>query len=215
MQNDNLRQYAEPRPTCQSSVDCLPKPGERMRDLWTSELAAWHQQTPSAPQEPRVVAAYRQLEQQTDRLFRVLTDCAGPRGIKVTFTFLERPYQSDQELISAVATEHHLEVSVAATERYRLHPVLDCRPGGPYDRFRAVHDIVGHVFGRRGFDADGEYSAWRFQDRLYRGLARLALVTELRAEHAVLRETGEFGDHKALIPSCALTTREYWAVRDR
>jgi hypothetical protein len=170
-----------------------------VEDLGTSELAAWHLQTQSTPNEPRVVAAYRQLEQQTDRLFRFLTDRARPHRINVTFTFLERPYESDQELISAVAGEHELEVSVAASNLYRLHPVLDCRPGGPYDRFRAVHDIVGHGFGHRGFDAKGEYSAWRFQDSLYRGLARLALATELRAEHAVLRETGEFGEHKALL----------------
>ena len=161
-------------------------------------------QTPSTPGEPRVAAAYRQLEQQTDRLYTYLTDDAGPCGITVEFTFARRPYESDLELIASIIDEQRLEVSVAAGDRLRLHPVLDCRPGGSYDRFRAVHDIVGHGLCRRGFDAEGEFWAWRFQNGLYTGLARLALATELPAEHAVLRVTGEFGDHKALLPPFAL-----------
>jgi hypothetical protein len=198
-QGDGLTQCAEERGRCQSNVDSLSGAGMSTGDLRAAELADWHLHTRSRPNDPRVVAAYRQLEQQTDDLYRSLSDCTRPCGIEVIFTFLKEPYSSDQELITGVADEHRLEVSVATSDRYRLHPVLDCRPGGSYDRFRAVHDIVGHAFGRRGFDAEGEYSAWWIQNTLYRGLARLALATELRGEHAVLRETGEFAEHKALI----------------
>jgi hypothetical protein len=178
------------------------RPGE---DPWASELAEWHLQTQSTPHDAGVLAAYRQLEEQTDGLFRSLTDRASRHPVTVSFTFLRQPYDSDQELISAIVYERRLEVSVAAIDRHRLHPVFDCRPGGPYDRFRAVHDIVGHGFGQRGFDAEGEYSAWSIQNCQYRGLARLALATELRAENAVLRKTGEFAEHKALILPRALS----------
>jgi hypothetical protein len=116
-------------------------------------------------------------------------------------------------MIGAVASERRLEVSVAASDSYRLHPLLDCHPGGPYDRFRAVHDLVGHGFGRLGFDPDGEYWAWRIQDALCEGSARLALAAELRAEHAVLQETGEFSDHKALVVLPAFVSREYTVAR--
>ncbi len=192
-------QYDEARQPCRSSVGWLPSAVSRTGDPAATELAGWHLKTQSAPDDPRVIAAYDQLAAQTDRLFQLLTDCPSPCCIKVTFTFLRQPYKSDDELIAAVINDKRLEVSVAASDRHRLHPVLDCRPGGPYDRFRAVHDIVGHAIGHRGFDAEGEYSAWLYQDSLYGGLARLALATELRAEHAVLRETGEFAEHKALL----------------
>ena len=197
-QSDSPNEYDERRRFCRSGPDCRPA-GSGTGDPWAPDLAEWHLHTQSSPDNPGVLAAYRELEEQTDGLFRSLTDCASPCPIAVSFTHLSQPYDSDQELISAIVTEQRLEVSVAASDRHRLHPALDCRPGGPYDRFRAVHDIVGHGFGGRGFDAQGEYSAWRIQNCLYRGLARLALATELRAEYAVLRETGEFAEHKALI----------------
>ena len=72
-----------------------------MGDRRATELAAWHMQTHSTPNDPRVVAAYRQLADQTDRLFQSLTDGASPYRINVGFTFLRRPYESDRELIAS------------------------------------------------------------------------------------------------------------------
>jgi hypothetical protein len=210
--SDSPSEYQETHRPCRSGVNCHPTASIRSEDPWASELAEWHLQTQSTPHDPGVIAAYRQLEEQTDGLFRSLTDRASPDPITVTFTSLRQPYDSDQEMISAIVNERRLEVSVAAVDRHRLHPVLDCRPRGPYDRFRAVHDIVGHGFGQRGFDAEGEYSAWRVQNCQYSGLARLALATELRAEYAVLRKTGEFAEHKALIIPSAVS-RRHWAER--
>jgi hypothetical protein len=186
-----------------SPTDATPK-----GDPWASDIAAWHLQSASTSDDPRIAAAYRQLQQQTDCLFRVLTDHSRPHCIRVSFTFVRRPYDSDQELIAAIVNERRLEVTVASSDQNRLHPALDCCPGGPYDRFRAVHDIVGHGFGLRGFDAEGEYSAWQFHNDLCSGLAQLALATELRGEYAVLTQTGECAEHKALIFPPALVLRE-------
>ena len=205
----DLDQSHQARSHCRTSGGCHLLCGGGAGSQWTTELAAWHLQTKSAPNDPRTAAAYRQLELQTDRLFQFLTERIGPYRVEVTFTFLRRPYQSDHEMIGAVISERRLEVSVAASDRCRLHPLLDCRPGGSYDRFRAVHDLVGHAFGRLGFDADGEYWAWRIQDLLYKGSARLALAAELRVEHAVLQETGDFSDHKALVVPRAYVLLEY------
>jgi hypothetical protein len=174
--------------------------------LW-SDLAAWHSEMPSQSGDHLVDVAYDQLTRQTDRLFRALTMEGNPCRFDVRFSHTERPYQSDRELISAVLSERQLEVVVAASDKYRLHPLVDCRPGGAYDRFRAVHDILGHALAGRGFDAEGECAAWHCQDRYYRGLARLALLAELRAEHAVLAETGAFSEHKAAIPPPPLARR--------
>jgi hypothetical protein len=50
-----------------------------------------------------------------------------------------------------------------------------------------------------GFDRDGEFAAWLTQERLYDGLARWALATELHAEHSVRWTTGTLADHKATL----------------
>ena len=76
---------------------------------------------------------------------------------------------------------------------------MGCEVGGAYDRFRAVHDVLGHAYLGVGFDRDGEYATWRFQERFHSPLARRALATELHAEHSVRWTTGELPEHKAVL----------------
>lgn len=153
----------------------------------------------STRRDPTVCAAYGQLEQQSDRALMALTRFQPLRGVRVVFTRSRMPYASDHEMVAAVRTEGLLEVTSAATERDRRHPLMGCEVGGAYDRFRAVHDIVGHVGPGLGFDRDGEFAAWLVQERLYRGLARWALATELHGEHSVRWTTGVLSDHKATL----------------
>jgi hypothetical protein len=68
-----------------------------------------------------------------------------------------------------------------------------------YDRFRAVHDLISHAHLGYGFDRHGEFSAWIAEDRLYTGLARWALATELHGEHSVLWTTGSRAEHRAVL----------------
>jgi hypothetical protein len=84
---------------------------------------------------------------------------------------------------------------------------MGCEVGGAYDRFRAVHDIIRHVVPGLGFDRDGEFAAWLVQERLYRGLARWALATELHGEHSVRWTTGVLSDHKATLLDRGLLAR--------
>jgi hypothetical protein len=145
--------------------------------------------------------AYDQLERQSDAIFARLTGSDRPlhRGFRVEFTLCESPYHSDDELVGAVRTHGVLEITTSARERDRRHPLLGCDLGGSYDRFRAVHDLIGHVGPSLGFDRDGEFAAWLTQERLYDGPARWALATELHAEHSVRWTTGTLSDHKATL----------------
>jgi hypothetical protein len=146
--------------------------------------------------DPLVRAAYQQLEAQTDHLLQRLVR-AWPGGLRLVSTALESPYGSDDDLLVAVPTTGTLEIPRVA--RSRRHPLLGNSPGGPYDRFRAVHDLLGHVHHRFGFDRDGEFAAWLAQDRHHHGLARWALATELHAQHSVLWSTGELAEPKATL----------------
>ncbi len=84
---------------------------------------------------------------------------------------------------------------------------MGCEVGGAYDRFRAVHDILGHGHLNVGFGREGEYAAWRYQERLHSPLARLALATELHAEHSVRWTTGGLPEHKAAVLDGAVIER--------
>jgi hypothetical protein len=166
---------------------------------WAREVAAWFVTAPNHRDHPIVVAAYAALERESDRLFRRLTQ-NGPAGhVRVVFSCCSSPYESDEEMIGAVRSTAVLEVTTVAADRHRRHPALDSVCGGAYDRFRAVHDVIGHVQQGHGFDRHGEFAAWRAQERFYSGLARIALGTELHGEHSVCWTTGAFSDHKAVL----------------
>jgi hypothetical protein len=165
-------------------------------EVATAFLAAF-----STPKDQLVLAAYDALARQSDRLFNRITRSRTRRHLQVEFTRCRVPYGSDDEMIAAVRTTLLLEVTTT-TEGGRPHPVLGNEMGGVYDRFRAVHDIVGHVATGFGFDRHGELGAWQAQDAYYTGLARHALGTELHGEHSVCWTTGEVAEHKAtLLPA--------------
>ena len=144
-----------------------------------------------------VALAYQQLERQTDRQFAMLTDPQGPYRITVVGTRETIPYRDAGELIASVLAARTLEVTASPADR--AHPLLGAEVGGAYSRFRAVHDLVGHVATGYGFDQDGEYSAWLVQRSLYTGHARWAAATELHGEVSALWTTGQFAEHKALL----------------
>jgi hypothetical protein len=167
----------------------------------------------STPTDPVVDAAYAQLCRQSDRLFERLTDRRGRRPVRIAFTRHREPYRTDWEMIEAVRAGGLLEVATAALEPGGRHPLMSCAMGGAFDRFRAVHDIVGHVWPRLGFDRDGEYGAWLGQERFFRGLARWALATELHGKHSVLWTTGVVAEHKAILLDADLLRRSRHASR--
>ena len=151
----------------------------------------------SRPDDPVVAAAYRQLAEQAHRWFERITSVEG--GVRVAFSALADPYRDAAELRDAVRSTGTLELHSVAYDRDRRHPLLGCRVGGSLDRFRAVHDVVSHAWGDHDFDRDGEYSSWRAEHLMYRGLARDALATELHAHHSVRWTTGEVAPYRAVL----------------
>jgi hypothetical protein len=174
-------------------------PVVQLDETYAHQVAARFLDPPSMPQDRFIVTAYRLLEVHSDRLFQGLTRPHAARTVRVVFTRCRAPYASDVEMIAAVRATRVLEVVTARVDRDRQRPLLGNEPGGSYDRFRAVHDLVGHVRPGHGFDRHVEFAAWLAQDPLYRGLARRALATELHAEHSVLWTTGNLAEHKATL----------------
>jgi hypothetical protein len=160
---------------------------------------------PRISKNPIVRAAYAVLESQAARWFDRLTSRCARTPIRVVYTRSPEPYATGHELAERVRVDRVLELRSAHHDPDRRHPLLDHSVGGAHDRFRAVHDIVSHAWLKYGFDRDGEFSAWLAEDRLYDGLARWALATELHAQHSVLWTTGTVAEHKAaLLPLSVL-----------
>ncbi len=155
--------------------------------------------------------AYSVLVRETDGLFELMTQAHKP--ISVFFTMCTEPYADADELIRSIRCDRRLEITTAARERDRRHPMMGNGLGGAYDRFRAVHDVLGHGHLGVGFDREGEYSAWRFQERLHSPLARQVLATELHAEHSVRWTTGDLSEHKAAILDQRVVARSRAGLR--
>jgi hypothetical protein len=153
----------------------------------------------STPRDPSVLVAYQQLQAETDRLFDRLLGASGTAGVRVAFTRCRDPYASDRELIAAVRASKVLEITTAAVSSEPIHPVLGCEYAGPFDRFRAIHDLIGHVWAGFGFDLVEEVAAWCVQDRLHGRLARRALATELLGVNSARSILGEAPVQKAIL----------------
>jgi hypothetical protein len=162
-------------------------------------VGEWYLANRSAANDVRVIAAYEQLQMETDRLFGVLFLTDDPHSVRVAFTGCRQPYGCDQDLIAAVRAYGILEITTAAVASERLHPLLDCGFGGAFDRFRAIHDFIGHVITGFGFDLAGEVSAWHVQDGLHSPLARSALATEICGVNCARWIAGESPDLKAML----------------
>jgi hypothetical protein len=170
----------------------------RLDEATAAEVAAAHV---AAPRVGGAVAraAYAQLVDECDDLFRRLTAADAPGHVSVRFTRCPTPYTSAEELITSIRRHRLLEVTTVAGQLDRRHPLMDGAPGGAFDRFRAVHDVLGHGALAVGFDRHGEFAAWRHQERFHSRLARRALATELHGEHSVRWTTGELAEHKAVL----------------
>jgi hypothetical protein len=162
------------------------------------DVAAAYVDTPSRP-HPLVAAAYAQLAAESDQLFQRLTSPERLDRVRIAFTACPAPYASASELIASVRHERLLEVVTAAVQPDGRHPLMGSEPGGAYDRFRAVHDVLGHARLRLGFDRDGEFTVWRSQERFHSRLARRALATELHGRHSVRWTTGQLAEPKAIL----------------
>jgi hypothetical protein len=149
--------------------------------------------------DPLTRAAYARLVAESDRLLRRITSPDRPDAVRVRFTACPEPYRSADELIASVTDDRLLEVATVAGDPYRRHPLMDSNRGGAYDRFRAVHDILGHAGLALGFDRNGEFAVWLYQARLHGPLARRALATELHGQHSVLWTTGRMAEPKAVL----------------
>lgn len=153
--------------------------------------------------------AFRKFRDETNRQFDHMTAprSKGGLGLSVEVTS-EDPYGWGSQTpgedhsnwdYSKVMPEMRHDVTennrmkVYSTKSTGGHPFLT---DDDNDRFRAVHDVFGHLGTGRGIDFNGEEAAFQGHAAMYTPLARQAMATETRGQNAALRVTGNFQDQK-------------------
>jgi hypothetical protein len=121
-------------------------------DPAASAVAAAYADAPSR-RHPLAAAAYALLAMESDQLIGRLTSPDRPGRVHIVFTTCPTPYGGAHELIGSVRQHRLLEVTTVATGRDRHHPLMGNEPGGSYDRFRGVHDVLGHAASGSGSTA--------------------------------------------------------------
>ena len=163
--------------------------------------------------EALVVAAYEQLQAETDQLFHAVVCGEVSRPVRIVFTRCREPYvvrcRAHRGGARMLAV---LEVTTAAVSTERIHPLLGCELGGAFDRFRAIHDLIGHAGTGLGFGLRDELAAWLTQDRLHGSLARRALATELLAINCARWVMGAAPAQKAVLLEPELVRRDWTPV---
>ncbi len=159
------------------------------------QVAAAFLAVPSTPVLPEVQQAYWQLRVETDALYARLVAPREDGGLGLVVRHqLTDPYQQAEEIVDDLASG-----ILRMGPNRQPHPLMGSNPGCPYDRLRAVHDVLGHAALGAGFDRHGEYACWLVQRRLHAPAAAAALTTELHGENCVLWVTGRHAVHKAAL----------------
>jgi hypothetical protein len=160
-------------------------------------IADTFENTPHAPADPQVKAAYEAMIRETLAQYQFIKQS----GLKVEpiEPGMADPYaQSPWHAILDVRENNHLwffptESGFGSDGAFTAdtHPLL--APTGEYiggrqllanDVFRIVHDYFGHVKDGVGFRADGEENAWRSHSAMYSPLARRAMTAETRGQNS-------------------------------
>ena len=101
----------------------------RVDPVVAHEVATSYLDAPSR-RDPLTAAAYAQLVTESDRLFRWIASPDQADPVRVVFTACPTPYRDAQALIDSVTIDRRLEVTTAAPDGDRSHPMMDTEPGG-------------------------------------------------------------------------------------
>ena len=144
-------------------------------------------------EEARV--AWTALATEVEEQYEMALASVEEGGLGITIEFVdEDPYDNFAEMWEDYTTNKR--VKVLKTEATGGHPFFTNEQN---DKFRAVHDIFGHLATGRGFDRNGEEAAYQAHISMFGPDAVKAAATELRGQNSVLLETGDFPPQKLII----------------
>jgi hypothetical protein len=124
--------------------------------------------------------AYRQLAKETDAQFQALPfNFSYHRGG-------EGNYSGTRELLEDIHGNKHMYVFQGGDKHDFLNKVDDVTGLNENEKFRAVHDAMGHAIYGNEFGPMGEERAWAIHQQMYSPLARLAMTAETRGQNSLV-----------------------------
>lgn len=124
--------------------------------------------------------AYRQLAKETDAQFQALPfNFSYHRGG-------EGNYSGTRELLEDIHGNRHMYVYQGGDKHDFLNKVDDVTGLNENEKFRAVHDAMGHAIYGNEFGPLGEEKAWAIHQQMYSPLARLAMTAETRGQNSLV-----------------------------
>ena len=124
--------------------------------------------------------AYRQLAKETDAQFQALPfNFSYHRGG-------EGNYSGTRELLEDLHGNKHMYVYQGGDPHDYLNRVDEFTGLNENEKFRAVHDAMGHGIYGNEFGPLGEEKAWAIHQQMYSPLARLAMTAETRGQNSLV-----------------------------
>lgn len=124
--------------------------------------------------------AYIQLAKETDAQFQALPfNFSYHRGG-------EGNYSGTRELLEDIHGNRHMYVFQGGDPHDFLNKVDDVTGLNQNEKFRAVHDAMGHAIYGNEFGPLGEERAWAIHQQMYSPLARLAMTAETRGQNSLV-----------------------------
>jgi len=166
--------------TQQLAIDASPEYKTAVFDAYAKQMPDVLEQAGAKNYDDLMEKAYRQMAKETDDQFRVLP---------YNFSYHragEGNYNGAMDMASDVHGNKHLYVYQGGDKHDFLNRVDPASGLNENEKFRAVHDLLGHAIYGNQFGPKGEEMAWAVHSQMYSPLARLAMTSETRGQNSMV-----------------------------
>ena len=165
----------------QLAVEGSPEYKSAVFDAYAKQMPDLLEQAGAKDYDDLMEKAYRQLAKETDEQFKQLP---------YNFSY-HRAGEGDylggsKEMMADVHGNKHLYVFQGGDPHDFLNRVDKASGLNENEKFRAVHDLLGHAIYGNQFGPKGEEVAWAIHQQMYSPLARLAMTAETRGQNSLV-----------------------------
>jgi hypothetical protein len=164
----------------QLAVEGSPEYKSAVFDAYAKQMPDLLEQVGAKNYDDLMEKAYRQLAKETDEQFKQLP---------YNFSYHragEGDYKSSKEMMADVHGNKHLYVFQGGDPHDFLNRLDKASGLNENEKFRAVHDLLGHAIYGNLFGPKGEEIAWAIHQQMYSPLARLAMTAETRGQNSLV-----------------------------
>jgi hypothetical protein len=164
----------------QLAVEGSPEYKTAVFDAYAKQMPDVLEQAGAKNYDDLMEKAYRQLAKETDAQFQALP---------YNFSYHragEGNYNSSKEMAADVHGNKHLYVYQGGDKHDFLNRIDPASGLNENEKFRAVHDLLGHAIYGNQFGPKGEEMAWAVHSQMYSPLARLAMTAETRGQNSMV-----------------------------